>query len=351
MKPRPVWIYFPVLLLLALGCAGSGRQATPEQAIAKMEESQKKARLQEQLMTHVNRAMVAGYRDYKVGPEDLLEITFFGQNELYREVRINGQGEIDMPLVGAVKVGGYSTQEVTKKLADIYREGRFLKNPQVTVSVKEYRHQRVVVSGAVIKPDYYEIIGPRTLLEVLGMAGGLNDKSGDVVHVIRQPKASGDVAPTKVATTQSFTPGYETIVIDMNRLVRDGSMEINIPVKNGDVVFVPFAKNAYVLGAVNRPGNVPIKDNISVAQAVAMAGGTNPMLASSRVSVVRFDDKGERITIPVSLDSVTSGTETDVALKENDIIFVHENILRRFLFDIRNLNPGMFSMGMGIPVL
>jgi len=298
-------------------------------------------------MAQANRAMVAGYRDYQVGPEDLLEITFLGQNELYREVRVNGQGEIDMPLVGAVKVAGLSTHEVTQKLSQMYREERYLKNPQITIVVKEYRHQRVAVSGAVNKPDFYEIIGPRTLLEVLGMAGGLGEKAGDMVHIIRKPQEAPEGQPVKVARVESFTPGYETMVINLNRLVKEGSLSMNIPIKNGDVVYVPFAKNAYVLGAVTKPGNVPVKDNITVAQAVAMAGGTDLFVSSYRVSVVRFNEQGERITLGVNLRGIRTGAEVDPPLKENDVVFVHESHIRRFLFDIKNLNP----LGMGMSVL
>uniref|UniRef100_A0A7V4GA85 Polysaccharide export protein n=1 Tax=Desulfobacca acetoxidans TaxID=60893 RepID=A0A7V4GA85_9BACT len=349
MSSKLAWCGMVGLLLLGVGCGGPQRVVSPEEAARRMQTADQKNRLQDRLLSQALAAPRADYQDYKIGPEDLLEVTFFGQNELYREVRVNGQGEIDLPLVGAAKVGGLSPHQASKKLAAMYQEGRFLKNPQITVSVKEYRHQRVAVSGAVNKPDYYEIIGPRTLLEVLGMAGGLNEKAGDVVHVIRQAKADNNPAPGKLQQVQSFTPGSETIVIDLNRLVNDNSAALNVPVKNGDVVFVPFAKNAYVLGAVNKPGNVPVKENITVAQAVAMAGGTNPMLASSKVSVVRFDERGERITIPLNLDSITKGAAADLALKDNDIIYVHESVFRRFLFDIRNLNPGMFSMGMGLP--
>lgn len=297
-------------------------------------------------MAQANRAVVAGFRDYKVGPEDLLEVTFLGQNELYRELRVNGQGEIDLPLVGPVKVAGLSPVEISQKLARLYREGRYLKEPQITVVVKEYRHQRVAVSGAVNKPDFYEIIGPRTLLEVLGMAGGLSEKAGDMVHVIRKPR-EGTEGQVVQAAVESFTPGYETLVINLNRLMKDGSLAMNLPIQSGDVVYVPFAKNAYVLGAVTKPGSVPVKDNITVSQAVAMAGGTDLYVSSSRVTVVRFNEKGERLNIALNLRNVRNGTEPDPPLKENDVVFVHESPFRRFLFDIKNLNP----LGMGMSVL
>ncbi len=339
MEIRHIWLGILGLALLVWGCGGSARQVAPEQFIVNVQTSKEKNLLQEKLMTQANRAMVSGYRDYKVGPEDLLEVTFFGQDELYREVRINGQGDIDMPLVGAVKVGDLSPHQVSQKLAELYREERFIKNPQINVVVKEYRHQRVAVSGAVSKPDFYEIIGPRSLLEILGMAGGVNDKAGDMIHVIRKPKNLPKGKVVKVAAAQSFSPGYETIVIELKRLVNEGSLDLNIPIKNGDVVYVPFAKNAYVLGAVKRAGSVPVKDDITVTQAVAMAGGGDIQLASSKVSVIRFNDSGERISMALNLKRVRQGIEVDPPLLENDIVFVHESPVRRFFFDIKSLNP------------
>lgn len=343
------WWYLLVILplpYLAGGC-GPAVRVSPEAAVAKAQTEAKQNRLQKQLMAQANRSLVAGFRDYKVGPEDLLEVTFLGQNELYREVRVNGQGEIDLPLVGPVPVAGLSPVEISQKLSRLYREGKYLKEPQITVVVKEYRHQRVAVSGAVNKPDFYEIIGPRTLLEVLGMAGGLSEKAGDMVHVIRKPRVGGEGQVIQAAAVESFTPGYETMVINLNRLLKEGSLSLNLPIKSGDVIYVPFAKNAYVLGAVTKPGSVPVKDNITVSQAVAMAGGTDLYVSSSRVTVVRFNENGERMNIALNLRNVRNGTEPDPPLKENDVVFVHESPFRRFLFDIKNLNP----LGMGMSVL
>ena len=72
----------------------------------------------------------------------------YGQDKLNRTLRVNGQGEIIMPLVGAVKVAGLTTQEIEKRLSELY-DAHFLVNPQITVEVKEFRHQRVAVTGAV----------------------------------------------------------------------------------------------------------------------------------------------------------------------------------------------------------
>ena len=141
-----------------------------------------------------------------------------------------------------------------KKLIRLYEEGNYLKDPHITVAVKEFRHQRVAVTGAVNKPDSYSLIGPRTLLEMLGMAGGLSDKAGEMAHIIRASRKSSPSKSNTASVAQSFSPGTETIVVDLNRLLLKGEMELNFPIQNGDVVFVPFAQTAYVFGAREQTG-------------------------------------------------------------------------------------------------
>ena len=123
-------------------------------------QGQRPQNLQTQLMVKGSQAAPANYKDYQVGPEDQLDIVVYGQDALNRTLRVNGQGDIIMPLVGVVKVAGLTTQEIEKRLSDLYN-ANFLVNPQITVEVKEYRHQRVAVTGAVMKPGSYELIGPR----------------------------------------------------------------------------------------------------------------------------------------------------------------------------------------------
>ena len=136
------------------GCGGPTQQVLTAQVLSQIKAPNPKKDLQQQLMLEANRAALVSYKDYRVGPEDQLEIEILGQDKLDRVLRVNGQGEITMPLVGVVKVAGLSPQEIEKRLAELY-DARFLVNPQVTVEVKEFRHQRVAVTGAVGKPGPY----------------------------------------------------------------------------------------------------------------------------------------------------------------------------------------------------
>ncbi len=255
--------------------------------------------LQNELLVAGSQAALANYKDYQVGPEDQLDIVVYGQDALNRTLRVNGQGDIVMPLVGAVKVAGLTTQEIEKRLSNLY-DANYLVNPQITVEVKEYRHQRVAVTGAVMKPGSYELIGPRSLLEVLAMAGGIANQgqltggggslAGDVVDVIRHENAPELAAKIKAGAVQPFAPKTETMVIDLRRLMSGQDPQSNLMIRNGDVVYVPNAGTAYVLGAVKKPGVIVVKENLTVSQAIALAGDVDPMTANNSIAIMRFDD-------------------------------------------------------------
>ena len=330
-----------------LGCGGSSRSGSPGQLAALQQIQAPKSDPNVQLMAQVNRTTLDSYKDYKVGPEDLLEVKFFGQDDLNREARVNGNGEISLPLIGAIAISGRSPQEIEAQLVQAYKGGRFLRDAQISVSVKEYRHQRVMVTGAVANPGSYEVIGPRTLLEMLGKAGGIVDKpemkAGDLIYVARSQNAPALMKSAK--GTKEPAPAPANLVIDLRRLLSGSAMELNIPIKSGDVIYVPPAQMAFVLGAVKKPGQVPVRDNLTVTQAVAMTEGQDVILASNRITILRFGEQGERLVLPVNLKDITSGTEPDPRLKPNDIVFVHESGLRRFLFDVRNFVPGSIGLG------
>ena len=295
--------------------------------------------LQEQQLAQAARPSADSYRDYQVGPEDLLVVEVLGQKDLNRELRVNGLGQISMPLVGVINVGGLTTQQIQQHLMEAYGS-QYLNNPQITVEVKEFHHQRVAVTGAVAKPGYYDIIGPRTLLEVLAMAGGVANKPGpeaaDIIQVMKNGSSSGYGQPAS------------TLVINTRALISGQNPNLNVMVKNGDVVYVPFAGTAYVTGGVRKPTNVTVKDNLTVTQAVAEAQGVEPTLGTDKVIIMRFDQQGRPIKIEADLKDITLGKETDIPVKNNDTIVVVEGTLKKKLYVIRQLLP-IPSGGYSIP--
>ena len=337
---RWMLLVFIALGLLA-GCGAPSRTVKQqEQVVAQVEAQAKKKAMQQRLLTQVPQTPVKAYQDYQVGPEDLLGVQFFTLEELNRDVRVNGQGGISLPLVETVKVEGLTTRQVEHRLTELY-EKRFLRNAQINVFVKEYRHQRVSVTGAVAKPGFYELIGPRTLLEALAIAGGLMESASDVVHLIRRRSVKEPSPAIKVAgATQSFSLDAETTVIDLRRLLMEGAQELNFRVQNGDVIHVPFAGFAFVLGEVREPGKVPVKQDLTVSQTIALAKGINEVAAQNDISILRFDDQGQRITLKVALDRVTKGEDPDIPIKENDVVVVPDHLGKRTWETMKSLIRG-----------
>lgn len=336
-----------VFLGLALaGCGASSVSVPQAQVLAQLESQKQQHQRQQQLLSHAGQGAVMNFQDYQVGPDDLLEVTVFGHDNLNRQVRVNGQGIISLPLVGEVQVAGLTPQKIERRLMDAYGS-EFLRNPQMTVNVKEYRHQRVAVTGAVDKPGQYEMIGSRTLLEMLALAGGLQDKpagkAGDVVHVIRRSSGPELTHLLKTANSGSFSRQAETLVIDLRRLLQEGAGDLNITIRHGDVIHVPFAGNAYVLGGVRRPGSVAVKDKLTLAQAVALAGGIDPVLATNSAHVLRLDEHGKPVNLGANLAKVMSQEERDIPLKDNDVVVVGESSVKKALYVFKELLPGATS--------
>lgn len=132
----------------------------------------------------------AGFKDYRIGAEDLLEVQVFGVDQLSRTVRVNSQGFISLPLIGTLAVGGMTAQEaesvVAARLATDY-----LQNPQVSLFIKEFTTQRVTIEGAVNKPGIYPLRGETTLLRSLAIAGGQGSLSDMSEVMLFRADASG----------------------------------------------------------------------------------------------------------------------------------------------------------------
>ena len=144
-------------------------------------------------------------RDYRIGPEDLLEIQVFGVDQLTRTVRVNGRGLVSLPLIGNVEVGGLTAQQaesmIVKRLAESY-----LQDPQVSLFIKEYTSQRVVIEGAVNKPGVYPLRGPTTLLQSLAIAGGQGQLS-DMAEVMLFRTDAGGTRQTMVYDVDKIRAG------------------------------------------------------------------------------------------------------------------------------------------------
>jgi len=252
-------------------------------------------------------------QDYSIGAQDVLEIREYQLKDLDVTRRVDNDGSVTLPLLGKVAVGGLNPQQAEEEIAQLLRERDLVKNPQVTVNIKEYVSRRVSIQGAVDKPGLYPMFGPKTLLEMIGEAGGLNDRAGKKI-IVQRPYAGS---------------GQDRVEVDIEELVYEGNPLLNVPLQPGDIVMIPYLQEVrvYVNGAVRNPGmyKFPVDQEATVLQAVTAAGGATDRANESRVNIVRRHEDGTRQVFKVNLNRVKKGKEEDILLEENDIVVVPES--------------------------
>jgi polysaccharide export outer membrane protein len=256
---------------------------------------------------------LAGARtDYRVGRQDLLEIKVFDVEELNQTVRVSDDGSISMPLLGRLMVSGLTKTELEQMIARLLGE-RYVREPQVTVFVREYESKKIAVTGAVKKPGTFEMLGRKTLLEMISMAGGLDADLGKEIIVFRQ----AEDRPT------------ERIALDLEQLVYRADPALNLVLEPNDIVYVPVVEKMriFVSGAVRNPDvyEVPRDEPVTVLKAVTLAGGPTIRAAEKHVQILRTDSGGERIVLDVDLKKVKRGKAEDPLLHEGDIVLVPES--------------------------
>ena len=258
---------------------------------------------------------------YLVGAGDMLEVRVYGEPDLTRSVIVAEDGSIGFPLLGRVPVSGLTVRQIERELH--LRLGRdFLVDPHVTVLVSGYHSQRVYVLGAVREPGYYELRGPTTLLEILSRAGGVLPEGGRRLIVVRDGAGSGNEEPG----SGESPPAENTHVIDGFKLLQQGDTSQNIPLQDRDVVYVPRAREVFVIGEVTRPGPVIFTENLTLLQAIGQAGGTTEVAAKRRVQLIRVHDD-VRESFRYNLNDIIENNAEDIPLLADDVIVVPKRIL------------------------
>jgi polysaccharide export outer membrane protein len=250
----------------------------------------------------------ASVQEYEIGAEDILRITVYGHNDLLQTVVVQSDGTFIFPLVGRIKAEGLTPKELEQKLAILLGEG-FIRNPQVTVVVQEYRSKTVFVVGEVARPGSYPLSESRTVVEILSRAGPMLPSAGAEVVVVRPAAAvGGPVLPESAGAA-----GHEQAeVIRVNmRDIQSGDLAQNVTLRPHDTVFVPQAPKVYVSGEVRLPGAYPMAPGTTVRQAISLAGGFNEEASTSRIEVVRLVD-GKSRKVKVKLDDAVQPGDTVV---------------------------------------
>lgn len=249
-------------------------------------------------------------KDYIIGQGDNLHVDVWKEPELSRKVTVSPNGGFPYPLLENVNCEGLTVAELEKQLTNSLK-GRFLLNPQVTISVTNYASKSVHVLGAVPNVGKFPLKARTTLLEILTEAGGLKEDAGFECIIIRPGEKQGKKSPTTTENAQQ----EDVISVNLTELMK-GDLLQNVELQHGDTIFIPGTQHFFVYGEVKKPGKYKFDKKITVLKAITEAGGTTEEAASlKRVRIIR-EERGKKTRIQAK--------PTD-SIKPQDIIIVPES--------------------------
>jgi polysaccharide export outer membrane protein len=252
---------------------------------------------------------------------DLLEISVFDTPQLSSRLRVNNRGDILLPLAGYVHVQGLTAPEAAQAVAQKLIDTQIMLKPQVSVFIAEYATQGVTMAGEIRSPGVYPLLGPRTLLDMVTMAGGLGPDASKTISIIHRSDPSKVITVRMNVSVQ--TP--ETFAAE------------SYPIQPGDTIFVARSGIIYIVGDLKTPGGYQVEhnDRLTLLDAVALAGGPTQ---TSKLSDARLIRKGEhgREELQVDLKKLLYGAGPDMLLQDGDILFVP--VSQRKIYTLQAIN-------------
>jgi polysaccharide export outer membrane protein len=345
MKKTSLFVVICGFAFVLFSCAStpSVQKEAPsaEQMAREIESSKRVKAMNEKLLMSSFSAGRSSNRDYKIGPQDLLEISVFEVEKLNKTVRVSSQGNVNLPLIGVLKVKGLTPEELEKEIRSLLAE-KYLQDPHVSVLIKEFRNQRISVMGSVKNPGVFDVTGTRTILDLLAMAGGLREDAGQLLFLLRPPRE--EELSQKGKGDDDRRP--ETFVIDLEGLLVEGNLRLNVSLLHGDVINVPVSGRVFVGGEVKSPGGFVKGRKMTLGQAIILAGGLNFSANGSDTKIFRYSEKGtDKEVLTFNIYAIQKGREKDPYLQENDIIVVPQSGVKAFLGGVRDTFRAAFGIG------
>ncbi len=285
-------------------------------------------------VSYVDKAALAEFEAeadpvYRLGEGDHISLQVWDRPELSGKHIIGPDGQISVPLAGALKVAAMTREEAAQGIRA--KLNSFYTFPIISLGVDQYQGNRVTVLGRVLSPGILQFDRPPMLLDVLARAGSL-------------PLLDKQATLTRCAIFR----GREKIIwVDLKRLLSRGDLEYNIRLKPNDLVYIPDSSDTmvYVMGAVARPGAYRLTPDMSYLDALAQAGGPNEDAEPSTISLYRPGRDAVQ-TFPYK-SLLTEGPRVNYALEEGDVIYVPKRGLAEVGYVMRQLLPGISFMTFG----
>ncbi|MBZ5586326.1 MAG: polysaccharide export protein [Acidobacteriia bacterium] len=281
---------------------------------------------------------------YVLGPDDQIVIRALeGLDLADKPVLIGANGNITLPLIGRLQAAGLTVEQLEAELAS--RLKTYVQEPQISVTVTEFRSQPVSVFGAVTTPGVVQLRGRKTLYEVLSMAGGPRETAGSIVSITRR-RENGEI-PLPGASLDS-TGQFSSAALDIQEILDGKNPAANIEIKPHDVISVSQgnARLVYVVGDVQRAGafNLGGQRTISVLSALSLAGGFGRTAKPDRAKVFRPSPDGRKHEeIAVNIKQILDGKAEDIGLRPQDVLVVPTSSRKAFAVLVSGTLAGAVS--------
>ncbi len=268
--------------------------------------------------------------DYELGSNDQILLQVPQSPELnQRPFRVDSDGFIDLPLVGRVHVAGLTVRGLENLLTQRLRD--YIREPQVSISMVQFRSEPVFFLGAFRTPGIYTLQGDRTLVAMLATVGGLQPTASRRIKITRRAEYG---AIPLAGAVQDPQRKFSSVEISLDSLTQNVNPAENIVLMAYDLVTAGTAQPVYVNGEVVKPSAIPLGEqpSISVTQALTEAGGFTPNASRGKVRILRpVLGTTRRAEIEVNLNRIYEGKDNDVPLLPNDMLYVPRASLRAVL--------------------
>ncbi len=265
---------------------------------------------------------------YLLGPDDELAISAPELDVLPgKTMRVDGEGDVQVPMVGRVHVAGLTVQQSEQELNK--RLGTYIRDPQVAVDVKELRSQPASILGAVNTPGIHQVQGHKTLLEMISMAGGIRQDAGYSIRITRLMEWG--CIPLANSTVDA-SGRFSVAQVSLQSIMEAKTPEENIQIFPHDVITVPRAELVYVTGEVKKSGGFILgeHESMSVLQAVSLAEGLGTTADKKHAKILRLNPgTDQRVEIAVNLQGIYEGKTGDVPMQGHDILFIPGNTSKK----------------------
>lgn len=251
-------------------------------------------------------------KSYRIKIGDLLAINISAFTHGYRELRVDCNGMIVLPLIGKIKPEGQTIKELKSELETKYSE--YIIKPELEVSLKESQKDiPIAVIGAVKNPSKFILKRQVRLLEVFQLVGGVSDETNHKVRIIHKGCKSA---------SNELKEDFESIAVYSWKDVFSGDEKFNPLLKSGDVIEVFAADTVFVIGNVFHPQIITHKKPLTLRQAIATVGGLKKNSKTDKIIIFRKYDDRKIAEIAVNLIAIEKGRISDFLLEPNDIVYV-----------------------------